>query len=71
MPDITRSKQDSTASTQIPRRHVLIGGAAMVAALLAKPSDDVLTLTGRRSLSVQEFVKKNAAMFTVSPQGTT
>jgi len=27
-------------------------------------SDDVLTLTGRRPLSVQEFVKKNAATFT-------
>jgi hypothetical protein len=27
-------------------------------------SDDVLTLTGRRPLSVQEFVRKNAAAFT-------
>lgn len=33
MPDITRSKQNSTASTQISRRHVLIGGAAMIAAV--------------------------------------
>jgi uncharacterized protein YbjT (DUF2867 family) len=29
-------------------------------------SDDVLTLTGRRPLTVQEFVRNNAAAFTVS-----
>jgi len=29
-------------------------------------SDDVLTLTGRRPLSVQEFVKQHAATFTAS-----
>ena len=29
-------------------------------------SDDVLTLTGQRPLSVQEFVRKNAARFTAS-----
>jgi uncharacterized protein YbjT (DUF2867 family) len=29
-------------------------------------SDDVLTLTGRRPLSVQEFVRRNAATFTAS-----
>jgi hypothetical protein len=29
-------------------------------------SDDVLTLTGRVPLSVQEFVRKNAATFTAS-----
>jgi hypothetical protein len=29
-------------------------------------SDDVLTLTGQGPLSVQEFVKKNAATFTAS-----
>ena len=29
-------------------------------------SDDVLTLTGQRPLSVQEFVRKNAATFTAS-----
>ncbi|HJU56379.1 MAG TPA: hypothetical protein VJ715_17480 [Pyrinomonadaceae bacterium] len=29
-------------------------------------SDDVLTLTGRAPLSVQEFVRKNAAEFTAS-----
>jgi hypothetical protein len=29
-------------------------------------SDDVLTLTGQRPLSVQEFVRKHAAMFTAS-----
>jgi hypothetical protein len=28
-------------------------------------SDDVLTLTGQGSLTVQEFVRKNAATFTV------
>jgi uncharacterized protein YbjT (DUF2867 family) len=33
-------------------------------------SDDVFMLTGRRPLSVQEFVKKNAATFTSSPKGT-
>jgi hypothetical protein len=29
-----------------------------------RTSEDVLTLTGQPSLSVQEFVKKNAATFT-------
>jgi uncharacterized protein YbjT (DUF2867 family) len=29
-------------------------------------SDDVLTLTGQRPLSVKEFVRKNAAAFTAS-----
>ena len=29
-------------------------------------SDDVLTLTGRRPLSVQEFVRTNAAAFTAA-----
>ena len=29
-------------------------------------SDDVLTLTGRGPLSVQEFIRKNAATFTAS-----
>jgi hypothetical protein len=29
-------------------------------------SDDVLTLTGHGPLSVQEFVRKNAATFTAS-----
>jgi hypothetical protein len=29
-------------------------------------SDDVLTLTGQRPVSVQEFVRKNAATFTAS-----
>ena len=29
-------------------------------------SDDVLTLTGQRPLSVQEFVRKNAAAFTAA-----
>jgi len=29
-------------------------------------SDDVLTLTGQEPLSVQEFVKKSAAVFTAS-----
>jgi len=29
-------------------------------------SDDALTLTGQRPLSVQEFVRKNAAAFTAS-----
>jgi hypothetical protein len=29
-------------------------------------SDDVLTLTGRAPLSVQDFVRKNAAAFTAS-----
>ena len=29
-------------------------------------SDDVLTLTGQRPLSVQEFVRRNAATFTAS-----
>jgi hypothetical protein len=29
-------------------------------------SDDALTLTGQRPLSVQEFVRKNAATFTAS-----
>lgn len=33
-------------------------------------SDEVLTLTGQRPLSVQEFVKKNAATFTASAKGT-
>ncbi len=32
-------------------------------------SDDVLTLTGRRPMSVQEFVRKHAAMFTSSAPG--
>jgi hypothetical protein len=32
-------------------------------------SDDVLTLTGQRPLSVQEFVRKNAATFTASARG--
>jgi len=32
-------------------------------------SDDVLTLTGQRPLSVQEFVRKNAAAFTASAEG--
>lgn len=31
-----------------------------------RTSDDVLTLTGQRPLSVQEFVRKNAATFTAS-----
>jgi uncharacterized protein YbjT (DUF2867 family) len=34
-------------------------------------SDDVLTLTGRRPLSVREFVTKNAAAFTASETGAT
>lgn len=34
-------------------------------------SDDVLMLTGQRPLSVQEFVKKNAATFTASIKETT
>jgi hypothetical protein len=29
-------------------------------------SDDVLTLTGQRPLSMQEFVRSNAATFTAS-----
>jgi hypothetical protein len=29
-------------------------------------SDDVLALTGQRPLSVQEFVRKNAAAFTAA-----
>jgi hypothetical protein len=29
-------------------------------------SDDVLALTGQRPLSVQEFVRKNAAEFTAA-----
>jgi len=29
-------------------------------------SDEVLTLTGQRPLSVQEFVRKNEATFTAS-----
>jgi len=29
-------------------------------------SDDVLTLTGKRALSMQEFVGKNASAFTAS-----
>jgi hypothetical protein len=29
-------------------------------------SDDVLTLTGKRPLSMQEFVRKNALAFTAS-----
>jgi hypothetical protein len=32
-------------------------------------SDDVLTLTGQRPMSVQEFVRKNAATFTASAKG--
>lgn len=32
-------------------------------------SDDVLTLTGQRPLSVQEFIGKHAATFTPSAQG--
>ena len=32
-------------------------------------SDDVRTLTGQEPLSVQEFVRKNAATFTASAQG--
>ncbi len=32
-------------------------------------SDDVLTLTGQRPLSVQEFVRRNAATFTASAKG--
>ena len=32
-------------------------------------SDDVLTLTGQQPLSVQEFVRKNAAAFTAPAQG--
>jgi hypothetical protein len=32
-------------------------------------SDDVLMITGQRPLSVQEFVRKNAATFTASPKG--
>ena len=32
-------------------------------------SDDVLTLTGHRPLSMQEFVRKNAATFTASAKG--
>jgi uncharacterized protein YbjT (DUF2867 family) len=32
-------------------------------------SDDVLTLTGQRPLSVQEFVRRNAATFTESAKG--
>ena len=31
-----------------------------------RKSDDVLTLTGQRPLSVQEFVRTNAATFTAS-----
>jgi uncharacterized protein YbjT (DUF2867 family) len=31
-------------------------------------TDDVLTLTGQRPMSVQEFVRKNAATFTASPK---
>ncbi len=34
-------------------------------------SDDVLTLTGQGPLSVQEFVRKNAATFTASAKGAT
>jgi uncharacterized protein YbjT (DUF2867 family) len=34
-----------------------------------RKSDDVLTLTGQRPLSVQEFVRKNAATFTASAKG--
>ena len=34
-------------------------------------SDDVLTLTGQRPLSVQEVVRKNAAMFTASAKEAT
>ena len=33
-------------------------------------SDDVLTLTGQGPLSVQEFVRKNAATFTASAKAT-
>ena len=33
-------------------------------------SDDVFTLTGRRPLSVQEFIEKHAAKFTSSAQGS-
>jgi hypothetical protein len=29
-------------------------------------SDDVLTLSGKRPLSMQEFVRKNASAFTAS-----
>jgi hypothetical protein len=32
-------------------------------------SDDVLTLTGQGPLSVQEFVRKNAAAFTALGKG--
>jgi hypothetical protein len=32
-------------------------------------SDDVRTLTGRRPLNVQEFVRRNAAIFTASAKG--
>jgi hypothetical protein len=32
-------------------------------------SDDVLTVTGQRPLSVREFVKKNAAAFTAPAKG--
>ena len=32
-------------------------------------SDDVLTLSGRAPLSVQDFVRKHAATFTASPKG--
>ena len=34
-------------------------------------SDDVLTLTGKRPLSLQEFVRKNAATFTASTKDAT
>jgi hypothetical protein len=36
------------------------------AGLYDRMSDDVLKLTGQRPLSVQEFVRKNAAAFTAS-----
>jgi len=32
-------------------------------------SDDVLTLTGQGPMSVQDFVRKNAATFTASAKG--
>jgi len=35
-------------------------------ALSTRLSDDVLTLTGQRPLSVQEFFRKNAAAFTAA-----
>ena len=46
--------------------HLAVMGDLHRAGRFDRLSDDALMLTGQRPLSVQEFVRKNAATFTAS-----